>query len=258
VSGPFDIFSLQGRTAFVTGASAGLGLHIAGLLAAAGASVGLAARRLDAVEKAAEALIQQGLSAAAARVDLTNVETIAPAIESVETAFGRPIDILVNNAGVIHFAKFLDHDDEAVGRIIDTNFKGTFAVAREGARRMAAAGGGSIINVASSSGLRTPGFLAAYASSKAALIHLSEVMALELASKNIRVNVICPGNFVTDMHQIFADRSVDEGIVKRIPQKRFGQAPDLDGPMLLLASDAGRYMTGATLKVDGGQTLSWL
>jgi NAD(P)-dependent dehydrogenase (short-subunit alcohol dehydrogenase family) len=123
---------------------------------------------------------------------------------------------------------------------------------------MVGSGGGAIINVASTAGLRAAGYLSSYATSKAALIHLSEVMALELAHKNVRVNALCPGNIETDMHQTFTDNDLEESILKRIPQRRFGKPDDLDGAVLLMASDAGRYMTGATVTIDGGQALSWM
>lgn len=256
-----ELFSVRGRIALVTGASSGIGLHVAGLLARAGAKVVLAARRLQAVQTAAAEIAEQCGDANAAHgihIDLNDLETIPVAFDEIERVYGGPPSILVNNAGIINFAKFLDHDDEAVARIFDTNLNGSFAVAREAARRMVEAGGGTIINVASTAGLRTPGYLSAYAVSKAGLIQLTQVMALELAHKNIRVNALCPGNFLTEMHQVFAERKIDDGIVKRIPQRRLGNPDDLDGPILLLASDAGRYMTGAVIKVDGGQTLSWL
>ena len=256
-----DLFNVRGRVALVTGASSGLGCHMAGFLAKAGAKVVLAARRLEVVEKlasefAADAPVEG--ASLGVHLDLADLGTVPSAFDRIEQAFGRPPQILVNNAGIIHFAKFLDHDDETISRIFDTNLKGSFAVAREASRRMAGVKEGSIINVASTAGLRTPGFLSAYAVSKAGLIQLTQVMALELAHHNIRVNTLCPGNFASGMHQVMADNHVDDGIIKRIPQRRFGQPDDLDGALLLLASDAGRYMTGSVVKVDGGQTLSWL
>lgn len=253
-----EIFSLTKRTAFITGASSGLGLHLASVLANAGASVALAARRVESIKDVSSSLNGKGHKTCAVFLDVNQRETIPAAFDAAESALGAPIDILINNAGIIYFSKFLDQNDVDVSRVIDTNLKGAFAVAQEGARRMVKARTGAIINVASSAGLRAAGFLSSYASSKAGLIHLSEIMALELGTKGVRVNVICPGNFVTDMHQTFTDQGLEEGILKRIPLRRFGSPDDLDGAVLLLASDAGRYITGAVVKVDGGQTLSWL
>jgi NAD(P)-dependent dehydrogenase (short-subunit alcohol dehydrogenase family) len=115
-----------------------------------------------------------------------------------------------------------------------------------------------IINVTSTSGLRAGGLLSSYGASKAGLLQLTRIMALELAHKGVRVNALCPGNFETDMHDVFRDGGLEDNLLKRIPQRRFGKPADLDGPALLLASDAGRYMTGAVIVVDGGQTLSWM
>lgn len=131
-------------------------------------------------------------------------------------------------------------------------------VAQEAVRRMLALQRGAIVNVASTAGLRTGAYMASYAASKAGLIHLTRVMALELAAKNIRVNVLCPGNIDTEMQATLADRGFRDGMLRRTPMRRFGKVDDLDGAFLLRASDAGRYMTGAVVTVDGGQTLSWM
>ncbi len=252
------LFNLQGRIAFVSGASSGLGLHLAGVLARAGASVALAARRRDKIEAATAELVAQGHRACSVYLDVTKAETIAPAFDAAEQALGGTVDVLLNNAGTLVLKKFLDQDTAEVDQIFDTNLRGAFLVAQEASRRMVKVKRGAIVNMASSAGLRAAGFLSSYSASKAALISLSGVMALELASKGIRVNTLCPGNFETDMHQSFADSGLNEPLLKRIPQRRFGKADDLDGPLLLLVSDAGRYMTGAVLSVDGGQALSWM
>ncbi len=253
-----DIFDLHGRVAFISGASSGLGLHLAGVLARAGSGVALAARRADRTQAAAEELSAAGHQACAVPMDVTQASSIGPAFDAAEKALGAPIDILLNNAGVIYLNKFIAQEEAEVAKLFDTNIKGSFLVAQEAGRRMAAGVGGSIINMASTAGLRAAGFLSSYAASKAALISLSQVMALELAHKNVRVNALCPGNIETDMHQTFIDSEFDQSILKRIPQRRFGKPDDLDGAVLLMASDAGRYITGATLTVDGGQTLSWM
>lgn len=252
------IFDLSDKIAFVSGASSGLGLHLAGVLARAGAAVALAARRKDRIEAAADELVAAGHRACAVHMDTTETSTIAPAFDAAEKALGGPVDILLNNAGVIYLKKFIDQEEAQVERLFDTNILGSFLVAQEAARRMARSGGGAIVNVASTAGLRAAGFLSSYAASKAALISLTEVMALELAAKKIRVNALCPGNIETDMHKTFTDIGIEQSILDRIPQRRFGRPEDLDGAVLLMASDAGRYMTGATVTIDGGQALSWM
>ncbi|MEJ2800795.1 SDR family oxidoreductase [Comamonadaceae bacterium PP-2] len=252
------LFDLSGKVAFVAGASSGIGLHTARLFAQAGAFVVLAARRADRLADAVSSLKADGYGAAAVGLDVMDPASIAPAWAAAQELAGQPIDILFNNAGVIYVERFVDQTVEDVTRIFDTNLKGNFLVAQEAARHMSARGSGCIINVASSSGLRAGGHMSSYGSSKAGLIHLTHIMALELAVKGVRVNALAPGNIETEMHAHFADHGFDETIRKRIPMRRFGQPSDLDGAMLLLASDAGRYITGAVLPVDGGQTLSWM
>lgn len=252
------IFSLSDKIALVSGASSGIGLHLAQVLAEAGCAVVLAARRKDKMETVVDKLARKGHRACAVQMDVTRSSTIAPAFDEAEKALGGPVDVFVNNAGVIYLKKFIDQEEEQVARLFDTNLKGSFLAAQEAARRMARAGRGSIINVASVAALRAAGFLSSYAASKAALLRLTEVMALELASKGIRVNAICPGNIETDMHQTFVEKGIDESLLKRLPMRRFGKPEDLDGAVLLLASDAGRYITGASITVDGGQALSWM
>lgn len=253
-----DIFDLAGRTALVTGASGGIGLHVARLFAASGAAVALAARRFDRTGEAAAALAAAGHRAVAVALDVTDDATIAPAFDTAERLLGAPVDLLVNNAGVLHAERFVDQPREQLDAIVDTNLKGAFRVAQEASRRMLKQERGAIVNVASTAGLRAGGFMAAYAASKAGLIQLSQVMALELAGKGIRVNVLCPGNIETDMQAVLGDKGFHEALRKRTPMRRFGRPEDLDGAFLLLASDAGRYITGAVLTVDGGQTLSWM
>jgi NAD(P)-dependent dehydrogenase (short-subunit alcohol dehydrogenase family) len=253
-----QLFSLKGRTVMVTGASGGIGLHLAGVFARAGASVALTARRRDRIEAAAQALVDAGHRACAAYLDVTDGSSIGAAFDAVEKSLGTPVDTLLNNSGVLYAKRFLDQDIAEVGRLLDTNLKGAFQVAQEAARRMAQQGGGVIINVASTAGLAAGAQFSSYCASKAGLIQLTKVMALELAHKNIRVNVICPGNIETDMLQTFKDKGMDKVLLERIPQHRLGTPDDLDGAALLLASDASRYMTGTVIPVDGGQLLSWM
>lgn len=251
-----QLFSLKGHTALITGASSGIGLHIAGVYARAGARVVLAARRKERIDAAVESLRQDGHQAWGVPMDVTQSSSISAAFTTIEQQLGCTPDILFNNSGLLYSKSFLEQEEAEIARIFDTNLKGAMLVAQLGARHMAAAGSGVIINVASTAGLRAGVSLSSYCASKAALIHLSRVMALELAHKGIRVNAICPGNIETDMQDSLKDFS--QNLIKRTPMRRFGKVDDLDGMALLLASDAGRYMTGTATAVDGGQTLTWM
>lgn len=253
-----NLFSLAGRIALVTGASSGLGVQIADTLARAGAAVALAARRKERVEEEAARLRGAGATAAAIPLDVRDADAIDTALDALERAFGGPADIVVNCAGVIVLRPFLEQTPEDFDAVLDTNLRGAFFVSQRAAKRMLPQRQGAIVNVASTAGLRPGAHLSSYSASKAALIHLTKVMAIELARHGIRVNAIAPGNFETDMHQAFVEQGFTDTLVKRIPQRRFGQAGDLDGAVLLLASDAGRYMTGETIAVDGGHLASSL
>jgi NAD(P)-dependent dehydrogenase (short-subunit alcohol dehydrogenase family) len=252
------LFNLRGRTALITGASSGIGLHVAQLYARAGAAVALAARRVDRIEAAAQQLCEAGHRACAVPMDLLDDASIDAAMDSAEAQLGAPLNLLFNNAGVLYAARFLDQDMAEVDRVFDTNLRGNFRVAQAAARRMSVQRDGVIINVASTAAFGAGAQLSSYCASKAGLAHLTRIMALELASRGIRVNALCPGNFETDMADTFRDKGFEQTLVARTPLRRFGQLPDLDGAALLLASDAGRYMTGVSLVVDGGQLLSWM
>lgn len=255
---PFD---LTGRTALVTGASSGLGRHFAEVLARAGARVALVARRTDALEQVRQAIVaaNPGIEMPVIQtMDVTNPQAVNDAIDSAWGALGR-IDILVNNAGVTATTPFLDMDEDSWNGIIDTNLTGCARVARAVGRRMRDDGkGGAIINVASILGLRVAGQVSAYTASKAGLVQLTKAMALELARNNIRVNALCPGYVETDLNRDFFESEAGKTLIKRVPQRRLGRMAELDGPLLLLASDAGSYMTGAALCVDGGHLVSSL
>lgn len=252
------LFRLDGKVALVTGASSGIGLHLARTFAAAGARVALAARRVDRLEAAVAEIRAAGGEAVAVALDVTDSATIGPAFDAAEKALGGVVGILLNNSGVLYTKKFLEQEESEVARVLDTNLKGAFLVAQAAAKRMSAAGGGSIINVGSSAGLRAGALMSIYGASKAGLLHLTRMLALELAHRGIRVNALAPGNIETAMTDSFRDIGIAEHVLTRIPQRRFGRPEDLDGAALLLASDAGRYMTGTVIPVDGGQTLSWM
>ncbi len=246
--------TLEGKRALVTGASGGLGLHFARTLAGAGAAVTLAARRADRVEAEAKALVETGRRAEAAALDVTDPSSIAALFEA-----GRAFDVVVNNAGISGSGKSaLDTPMADFQSVIDTNLTGVFAVAKAAAAAMKETGGGAIVNIASILALRVAGNLAAYAASKAAVAQLTKALALEWARHNIRVNALCPGYVKTPINADFFDSDAGKAMVKRIPQRRLGRLEDLDGPLLLLASDASAYMTGAVLAVDGGHLVSGL
>ncbi|HEX9584138.1 MAG TPA: SDR family oxidoreductase [Gammaproteobacteria bacterium] len=252
------LFSLGGRVAMVTGASSGLGRHFAGTLAAAGARVVLGARRRAAVEERAADIVNAGGDACAVYLDVLDGDSVERAFDAVETRYGT-VDVLVNNAGVASADRALEVDDATWDRVVDTNLKGAWRVARAAARRMVDAGcEGSIINVVSILAFRVAGGMTPYAASKAGLLQLTRAMALELARYRIRVNAIAPGYFTTDMNREFFDSEAGKAMVKRIPQRRVGEPADLDGALLLLASRASAYMTGSTLVVDGGHLCSTL
>lgn len=249
-------FDLSGRTALVTGASSGLGQHFARVLAGAGARVALAARREDRLKEAVEQIESEGGSAVAIALDVTDPAAIAPSFDKAEEALG-PITILVTAAGVATNGPFTDMSDEDWRFVMDANVDGVFRTAREGARRMQAHGkGGSIINVASILASSVQRNLSAYATSKAAVMQMTRAMALELARDNIRVNALAPGYFSTEMNEDFLASEAGQKMISTIPQARIGEPHELDGALLLLASDAGSFITGATIPVDGGALLA--
>jgi len=248
---------LSGRTALVTGASGGLGRHFARVLARAGAEVVVAARREDALQDVCNEIADQGGRARAVPLDVNDHASVEKAIEAAASSGG--LDILVNNAGVTVTKSVLDVSEEEWDRVVGTNLKGSFLVAQAAARTMKAQGrGGVIVNIASILGLRVAGHVSPYVASKAGVVHLTKAMALELARYNIRVNALCPGYIETELNQAFFGSEAGQALIRRIPQRRLGQPSDLDGALLLLCSEAGSYITGSTLAVDGGHLVSSL
>jgi len=245
---------LSGRVAMVTGASSGLGRHFALTLARAGASVAIAARRSEKLEALSEELSVEGGRGLPLRMDVTDRSAIEAAFAHAQTELGTPT-IIVNNAGVTIDAPSLEQSEADWDRVVDTDLKGAWMVACEAARRLIEAEkGGSIINIASILGLRGSARLAAYGAAKAGLVNLTSTLAAEWARHDIRVNALCPGYIVTDLNRDFLEGPGGEKLKKRVPQRRFGHVQDLDGPLLLLASDASRWMTGSALVVDGGHS----
>ena len=248
-------FSLKGRACLVTGASSGLGAHFARVLADAGAAVVLAARRTDRLEALAAAIGAAGGKAVAVALDVTDPASVGRAFEAAEAALG-PITILVNNAGVPSAKYFLKTSEDDWRAVMAVNLDGVFRVGQAAARRMVDnKTGGSIINIASILGLAPQKTLAPYAASKAAVISLTESMALELARDRVRVNAIAPGYFSTEINTGFLDTPAGKKMLAGIPMGRFGELANLDGALLLLASEAGAFMTGAVIRVDGGHLL---
>jgi NAD(P)-dependent dehydrogenase (short-subunit alcohol dehydrogenase family) len=251
-----DRFDLSGKVALVTGASGGLGLHFARTLAAAGARVALAARRKEQLEANVATIGSE--HAIAVAMDVTDPESVGRGMAEIAQRFG-PATIVVNNSGVTATRAALDLDPEEWDRIMDTNLKGAWLVARAAARQLIDAKlAGSIINVASILGFRVAGHVAPYAASKAALVQLTRALALEWARYRIRVNAIAPGYIETDLNREFFGSDPGKALIARIPQRRLGRLEDLDGPLLLLAADASAYMTGSAIVVDGGHLQSTL
>ena len=250
-------FSLAGKLVLVTGASSGLGTHFAQLLAGCGARVAVAARRADKLQSVVDAIAQAGDEARAFALDVSDAGSVTACFDAV-SAWGVP-DVVVNNAGVTVTRALLEQTEADFDSVVDTNLKGNWLVATEAARRMVAAKkGGAIVNVASILGERVGGGVAPYAISKAGVIQATKVMALELARHGIRVNALLPGYVITDLNRDFLTSELGDKLRQRIPSRRFSELSDLDGPLLLLASDAGAAMSGATVAVDGGHLVSGL
>ncbi len=250
-----NIFDLSGHLAVITGGGTGLGKRFAKVLSEAGASVVLCARRTDKLQETAAEINQAGGRALCVPMDVTDAAQVAAGFDAAQ-AFGQ-ISILVNNAGVAGQSMLLDMHETEWDTVLDTNLKGAWLVAREAARRMIAAGtSGSIINIASILGYTAQKGTGPYAASKAGLIQMTRVMALEWAKYKIRANVIAPGYFATDMAEDFLTSETAKNMIKRIPQRRLRCPDQLDGTILLLASDASEYMTGTTITVDGGHSLA--
>jgi len=248
------LFDVRGKVAVVTGASSGLGESFSRCLAARGAVVVAAARRLERLE----ALVREGGAAHAVALDVTDPASVEAAMRRAEELAG-PIDILVNNAGVADTKASLEVTESDWRRVLDTNLDGAWRMAQAAAKSMVAAKrGGSIVNIASILGLRQATHLLAYAAAKAALVQVTKSLALEWARHGIRVNAIAPGYVVTEMNRDYFASEPGQAVLKRIPQRRVGDPRDLEGALLLLASGAGAYITGSVVVVDGGHLVNSL
>jgi NAD(P)-dependent dehydrogenase (short-subunit alcohol dehydrogenase family) len=252
------VFEIDNQHILVTGGSSGFGRQFARFLASNGAKVTLAARRAEALASAVAEIDAAGGKAQSVILDVTLADSIDRAMEEAESKFG-PIHAVINNAGVTATKPALDQDERAWDSVMDTNLKGVWLVAQAAARRMVKNKvNGSIVNIASILGLRVAGAVAPYAISKAGVIQMTKALALEWARYGIRVNALAPGYFATELNDDFFESEHGKALIKRVPQRRLGQLSELDGPLVLLVSNAGSFMTGSVVTVDGGHLVSGL
>ena len=251
-------YGLAGTVALVTGASSGIGRHMAQTLTRAGAVVGVAARRKELLDTLVDEIGKAGGRAIALPMDVTDQQAVEAGLDDLEAQVGMAT-VLVNNAGVVRPGSFLNASVEDYDAVADLNQRAVWLVQQAVCRRLVRAEAeGAVVNISSITGLRTTGRAAAYAVTKAAVAHMTKVSAMELARHGIRVNAIAPGYFPTDMTEDFLESEMGQNLIRRIPMKRTGRFEELDGPMLLLASPLGSFITGAVLPVDGGHVVASL
>lgn len=251
-------FSLEGKVVMVTGASSGFGEHFAHVLGEAGAKVVLTARRAEVLQSVCDDVASKGGAAIAVPMDVTDSASIKDAFDEAESHFGL-VTVVINNAGITLPSKLLDITDDNWNAVVNTNLNGVAFVTREAGKRLVAANcGGSIVNIASITADRLQSFLTPYSAAKAGVVQFTKAAALEFAPHNIRVNALCPGYFKTPLLRDWFETEDGKALINRVPTKRIGELHELNGPLLLLASEAGSLMTGASITVDGGHVLSEL
>src|SRR6516164_6881688 len=250
------LFDVSKEIVLITGASQGLGRQFARLLSAHGAAVALAARQTAKLKDLETEIRAKGGRAVAVQMDVTDMISIGKAIDAAEAALG-PVSVLINNAGIAIEKMAVEQTEDDWDSVINANLKGAYFLATEIARRMIARKQeGNIVNIASVLGTGVLKAVSPYAISKAGILQATRAMALELAGQNIRINALAPGYIDTEMNHAFWSTPAGERLAKRIPQRRVGAESDLDGAILLLASNASRYMTGSVVTVDGGFLLN--
>ena len=250
-----ELFSMKGKVALVTGAASGMGERFAQTLAKAGAKVICAARRVDRIEQVAAAINAAGGHAVAVSIDIGNADSIKRGFEQAQHAFGL-IDVLINNAGQLNFESLPNISDEGWDNLVNVNLTGTMRMTQEFARRLIAAKKpGAIVNISSITGMGVMRGVAPYGCVKAAVNHLTRQTAADLLDHGIRCNAIAPGYFHTEMSQDVFATDVGKAIEAGLPTKRAGRVHELDGALLLLASDASSFINGAILPVDAAHVV---
>jgi len=245
-------FRLDDKVALITGAGTGLGRQFAIVLAEAGAKVALAARRREKLNETAGIIRSNGGEAVCLELDVTDKLSVTNCVRETQSELGVP-DVLVNNAGIARQAFLTDMSEEDWDDVVDTNLKGVFMMAQAtGNAMIEARKPGSIINIASILGLRVSKSLASYIAAKSGVVQLTKAMALEWSKHSIRVNALAPGYFITEMNAAQFDAEMQKKLQYVLPMGRVGEMEEISGPLLLLASDAGSYMTGSIITVDGG------
>lgn len=250
-----SLFGLSGKVALITGGGTGIGREAAIALARSGASIAVVGRRIDKLEESVAAIKAAGGQAMATAMDVSDPASIHSGLDTIQAELGV-VDILINNAGVESGHTLAQTDEAEWDRVLGVNLVGPWRLAKELLETWSKLSrGGNIINIGSITGLAPQKGLAPYAISKAAILHMTKIMALEWARYGVRINAIAPGYYRTDMSSEFLDSPSGQKLIKNIPMRRPGELPELVGAMVYLASDASSYMSGATLVIDGGHVV---